>query len=186
MRRPRPKPPEEGEKVRLSDQEYEEIYNHFQWLARRHAKGGEPGDLASQFFLEYLEHGYNLEVLSKEFRAFVKLRCLREMTKAQRRRQREMEVEDEVLFYLQAKERCAPSPEEILIEKERAEMLRSLLRRVMMIPRFSILVRLLIEGKTRREIAEAMQISVGGVQNEIARLTRTPQFRSLVAAVKSP
>lgn len=183
-RRPRPKPPEKG--VRLSDQEYEEIYNHFQWLARRHAKGGDPEDLASQFFLEYLEHGYDLKILSKEFRAFVKLRCLREMTKAQRRRQREMEVEDEVLFYLQSKKKCAPSPEEMLVEKERAEMLCSLLQRVLEMPRFSVLARLLIEGKTRREIAEAMQISVGGVQNEIARLTRTPQFRSLVMAVKSP
>lgn len=147
----------------LKDEILEEVYTDFTMLCRYHNRTSEDyRDLASQFFLEYVEGGYDLIRLSPQYRGFVKLRCLREWTKRKRERDRLS------LYHFEIKQ-------EQDFEEKPTEQLKELLSG----PKGK-LVELLIDGNTRREIAEKLNRSVGWVQKEIQRLMSLQQMREIV------
>lgn len=141
----------------------ETVYSDFMMLCRYHNRTyDDHRDLASQFFLEYVEGEYDLVRLSPQYRGFVKKRCLREWTKRKRERERlylySFEVEQDQEF-----------------EEEPSEQLKELLSGAK-----GKFVRLLIEGNTRREIAEKLCRSVGWVQKEIQRLMSLRLMQEIV------
>lgn len=149
------------------DSNLEEVYEDFQFLARRHNRTPELSeDLASQFFLEYLEGGYSLPRLSPQYRGFVKKRCMREWTKGSRRG----EGLKRFLVHLKL-----VGDQDIAISEELNILLES---------DKGVLVKLLLEGYDRREIAKEMRRSVGWVQKEIQRLLREPEMRAILSRHK--
>lgn len=141
----------------------EDVYEDFQFLAKRHNRTPEfSEDLASQFFLEYLEGDYSLPRLSPQYRGFVKKRCMREWTKNSRRR----DGLQRFLVHLKLM-----GNQDIFVSEELSALLES---------DRGVLVKLLIEGYDRREIAENMQRSVGWVQKEIQRLLAEPEMRVIL------
>lgn len=144
-----------------------EVYEDFQFLTRRHNRTPELSeDLASQFFLEYLEGEYSLPRLSPQYRGFVKKRCMREWTKCSRR----CEGLQRFLVHLKV-----VGHQDVSISEELGTLLKS---------DRGVLVRLLIEGHDRREIATKMQRSVGWVQKEIQRLLMEPEMRTILSRHK--
>lgn len=143
----------ETNKTHLKIKEQETVYSDFMMLCRYHNRTSEDSrDLASQFFLEYIEGGYDLIRLSPQYRGFVKKRCLREWTKRKRER-------DRLYLYRFETEQLQE------FREEPSRQLKELLSG----PKGK-LVSFLIAGNTRREIADKMQRSVGWVQKEIQRL----------------
>lgn len=145
----------------------EDVYEDFKFLAKRHNRTPELSeDLASKFFLEYLEGDYSLRRLSPEYRGFVKKRCMREWTKSTRRR----EGLQRFLVHLNLM-----GNQDVSVSEELKALLES---------DRGMLVQLLIEGFDRREIAVKMQRSVGWVQKEIARLLMKPEMQEIISRHK--
>lgn len=147
--------------------ELEEVYADFQFLARRHNRTSELSeDLASMFFLEYLEGNYSLPRLSPQYRGFIKKRCMREWTKGVRKR----DGLKRLLSFLKIE--GSPSTE---YSYELRDLLKS---------SKGVIVKLLLEGHDRREIAEKMSRSVGWVQKEISRLLMVPEMKVIISRHK--
>lgn len=145
----------------------EDVYIDFQFLAKRHNRTSELSeDLASMFFLEYLEGGYSLPRLSPQYRGFVKKRCMRQWTKGVRQR----DGLKRLLLFLKIE--GTPNRE---FSHELIGLLKSSKGK---------LTRFLIEGYDRREIAEKMGRSVGWVQKEISRLLMLPEMQTIIARHK--
>lgn len=147
----------------------EEVYTDFQNLTKRHNRTSELSeDLASKFFLEYLEGDYSLPRLSPQYRGFVKKRCMREWTKGAR----EKDGLKRFLAHLSVE---GPSNHTPKCSPELVDLLNS---------SKGDIVRYLIEGYDRREIAEKMCRSVGWAQKEIFRLVNLPEMQTIISRHK--
>lgn len=141
----------------LPMKDYKQILRDFERVARRYTSL-DPQEVAAQCAFEFFLKG-TPDIEGPRYYGFVRLRCLREIGKMKREREVLSEYRDTTAKQTQPE----PIP---------SENLKSLSEQ------FSI-VKYLIEGMNRREIAKKEKASLGWVQREIDRIMRTDRFKQL-------
>lgn len=151
-----------------------ELVPHYNWTIQ------ETEELAQQFYSEFAQGGYDVVVAETPnqdafYRSFVKKRCLREATKQFRQAAREV---PDFVDYLSGNEiDPAQNMMNVELDTEAKQLVHDLQNRLSV--RDRKVVEMLIEDATRREIAKAIQCSLGTVQNIIGRLKEMPEIGQL-------
>jgi len=174
--------------VELNGKEYDlgETFEQILLYTRQYnMTSEEPAVAAVQIWLDYFLGNYDRVRAQFEndipfMRKFVKLRCRRERTIQTRRWS--CEITGEPIEWATSNN---PSPEEEVLAREyhsRVEALKNQLEHLED-PRELIVVKMLMEGATRRQIKDCLGCSLGTVQNLVVRLRDRPAIQSLYELV---
>lgn len=159
-----------------------EVFESILLLVRRHNRTSEPHEtVASMIWLEFVQGKYS-EIMAKFpdrrvfLNKFVRVRCYRERTGETRRHQKESA--GDVLNWVPS---TAPNPEEQLLQSEQRERSRSAAMLLTTLPdrREITAARLLMQGKSRRDIQAVLGCSLGTAQNLVRRLRVRPEVIAL-------
>lgn len=156
-----------------------QIYETLKDMTRRYNLTNQPTEeITNQLYMEFIAGDYGRvleEQPNKEafFRAFVKKRCKRELTKQSRYRAKHGE-----LFDVHS---TRETPELLVLGRERSRMARELACKLIsgLSARERVVVKMLIAGANYREISDEIGHSLGTVHNIIARLQKQPEVQEL-------
>lgn len=158
-----------------------QVYETLKEMTRRYNHTTQPTEeITNQLYMEFVAGDYQRvleEQPNKEafFRAFVKKRCKRELTKQSRHAAKHGE-----LFDVHS---TRETPELLVLGRERTKLARELACKLVsgLSNRERVVVRMLIAGANYREISEEIGHSIGTVHNVVARLRNNPEVQELKA-----